>query len=67
MTGDSDEVSEGDAEGGDETGEDAPGRRTWERVTAPQGDYSARDVGIGVVVAAIGLAVAFGVPLALTL
>jgi len=59
MTADSAEATEhGD---GETSGE------TWERVTAPQQAYSARDVGIGIAVAAISLVVTFGVPLAFTL
>jgi hypothetical protein len=58
MTEDSDEA----------TGEQGTGgRRTWERVTAPQQRYSTRDVGIGVVVAAVSLVITFGIPLAFTL
>jgi hypothetical protein len=61
MTEDSDDAGDGEpAEHGTE-------RRTWERMTAPQQTYSARDVGIGIVVAAISLAITFGVPLAITL
>lgn len=44
-----------------EPGEDG----VWARETAPQSPYSMRQVGIGLVVLAIGAAVAFGVPLAL--
>ncbi|MFT4890810.1 MAG: hypothetical protein ACI9YT_001731 [Halobacteriales archaeon] len=62
MTDDADESTEGEPEEDDGTG-----RRTWERMTAPQQDYSIRDVGIGVVVAAISLVVTFGIPLAFTL
>jgi len=36
-----------------------------ERSTAPQSDYSMRDVGIGFVVMFVGVAVTFGVPLLL--
>lgn len=36
-----------------------------ERTTAPQSDYTMRDVAVGAAVAAVGLAVAFGVPLLL--
>jgi len=36
-----------------------------ERSTAPQSDYTAREIGIGAAVAAAGLAVTFGVPLLL--
>lgn len=38
-----------------------------ERTTAPQSDYTTRDVAVGFVVAAVGLVVTMGVPLALTL
>lgn len=58
-------------EGSDDAGEAGPAargteRRTWDRVTAPQQAYSARDVGIGIVVAAISLVITFAVPLAFT-
>jgi hypothetical protein len=43
--------------------EHQPGER--DRVTAPQQEYSMRDVGVGLVVFVVGLAVTFGVPLAL--
>ena len=36
-----------------------------ERTTAPQSEYSMRDVALGAAVAAVGLAVTFGVPLLL--
>ncbi|HKL30709.1 MAG TPA: hypothetical protein VJ898_15765 [Natrialbaceae archaeon] len=61
MTEDSEDAGE------DEPTEHGTERRTWERMTAPQQAYSARDIGIGVVVAAISLAITFGVPLAFTL
>lgn len=35
-----------------------------ERTTAPMSDYSSRAVGVGVLVLVIGLAIAFGVPIA---
>lgn len=35
------------------------------RSTAPQSAYTTRDVGVGAVVALLGVALAFGVPLAL--
>jgi hypothetical protein len=38
---------------------------TGERSTAPQSDYTARDVAVGAAVAAVGLAVTFGGPLLL--
>ena len=34
-----------------------------ERTTAPMGDYTGRDVGIGFVVMLVGLLVTFGIPL----
>lgn len=34
------------------------------RSTAPQSEYTGRDVAVGAVVATLGLAVTFGVPLA---
>ncbi|ELY58417.1 hypothetical protein C491_08779 [Natronococcus amylolyticus DSM 10524] len=34
-----------------------------ERTTAPMGEYTARDVGIGFVVALVGLLVTVGIPL----
>jgi len=34
-----------------------------ERTTAPMSEYTARDVGIGIVVMLIGAVLAFGVPL----
>ncbi|WP_255196287.1 DUF7550 family protein [Halorarius litoreus] len=36
-----------------------------ERETAPQSDYTSRDVAVGFVVALVGMAVVFGVPLLL--
>ncbi|PSQ23696.1 hypothetical protein BRD04_02670 [Halobacteriales archaeon QS_9_67_17] len=36
-----------------------------ERTTAPQSDYTNRDVAVGAVVALVGLLVVFGVPLLL--
>lgn len=48
-----------DHHGSEETG-------IWARSTAPQSAYGSREVAIGAAVAAIGLLVVFGVPLALT-
>ena len=42
-----------------------PHDSTGERSTAPQSDYTARDVAVGAAVAAVGLAVTFGGPLLL--
>jgi hypothetical protein len=36
-----------------------------ERITAPQSEYTNRDVAVGFVVALVGMAVVFGVPLLL--
>ncbi|MFC6836057.1 DUF7550 family protein [Halomarina ordinaria] len=44
-----------------------PEPRPDERQTAPQGPYSRGQVVTGFVVALVGLAVVFGVPIALTL
>ncbi|MDZ7702553.1 MAG: hypothetical protein U5J98_11115 [Halobacteriales archaeon] len=53
----------------DETPEDAAAEGAvddvWARETAPQSPFTMRQVGIGLVVLAVGAAVAFGVPLAL--
>lgn len=38
----------------------------WARSTAPQSDYTMRQVGIGIIVLVVGAIVAFGIPLALT-
>lgn len=43
--------------------ESGPGEPTTERTTAPQSEYTGRDVAVGVVVAAVGIAITFGVPL----
>lgn len=61
MTDDSEESMEGEPEE-----HEGAGRPTWERMTAPQQSYSARDVGIGVVMAAISLLITFGIPIAFT-
>jgi hypothetical protein len=58
----SDETEAGSTEG--ETNEDRP--YETERSTAPQSAYTGRDVGIGALVAIVGLAVTFGVPLAVS-
>jgi hypothetical protein len=36
-----------------------------ERTTAPQSEYTGRDIAIGAAIALVGLAVTFGIPLAL--
>jgi hypothetical protein len=45
----------------DQPGEDG----VWSRETAPQTPFTLREVGIGLVIAVVGAAVAFGLPLAL--
>lgn len=45
----------------DQPGEDG----VWSRETAPQTPFTLRQVGIGLVIAVVGAAVAFGLPLAL--
>lgn len=42
--------------------DEQPDETASKRTTAPQSDYTARDVAVGAVVAAAGLAVVFGVP-----
>lgn len=44
---------------------DAEGSDVWARDTAPQTPYTLRQVGIGLVIAVVAGAVAFGVPLLL--
>jgi hypothetical protein len=44
-----------------------PHEATAVRSTAPQSDYTGREVAVGAVVASVGLAVTFGVPLAVLL
>ena len=46
---------------------DHPHESTAVRSTAPQSDYTGREVAVGAVVALVGLAVTFGVPLAVLL
>ena len=53
----------GDAEHGDDHQQES----TATRSTAPQSEYTGRDVAIGAVVALVGVAVTFGVPLAVLL
>ena len=54
-------------EGHDVEGSDHPEPRPDHRQTAPQGSYTNRMVGIGALVAFVGLLVVFGIPLLLTL
>lgn len=60
MTADATEEDEGAEEG-----EEFEPEYATERQTAPQGPYTSRDVAVGFVVAAVGLAVTFGIPLLL--
>lgn len=46
---------------------DHPEPRPDHRQTAPQGPYTNRMVGVGALVALVGLVVVFGIPLLLTL
>jgi hypothetical protein len=49
-------------------GHDSPqpsGQDIWERSTAPQSSYTAREIGIGIAVFLVGLLIAFGIPVAL--
>lgn len=59
-----------DVAGADETGDHAPdapheSEYATQRTTAPQSPYTTRDVAVGAVVALVGMAVVFGVPLLL--
>ena len=53
-----------DTDVSDESGADTGHDLEAERTTAPMSPYSARDVVIGFVVMLVGVAVAFGIPLA---
>lgn len=53
--------------GGDEREGDEARPYETERTTAPQSAYAGRDVVTGALVALVGLAVTFGVPLAVSL
>lgn len=43
-----------------------PEDRMWKRSTAPQSQYSMRQVGTGLILLLIGVLITFGIPLALT-
>lgn len=47
----------------DDTGADVGHDLEAERTTAPMSDYTARAVGVGLLVLAIGAVIAFGIPL----
>ncbi|WP_436911888.1 DUF7550 family protein [Halosimplex marinum] len=49
----------------DPADKDLPAREPPLRSTAPQSDYTGRDVGVGVAVTLVGLVVTFVLPLAL--
>jgi hypothetical protein len=49
----------------DPANKDLPAREPPLRSTAPQSDYTMRDVGLGFLVMLVGVAVVFGLPLAL--
>lgn len=49
----------------DPADKDLPSREPPLRGTAPQSPYTMRDVGLGFVVLLVGVAIAFGLPLAL--
>ena len=57
MADDTHQTEDGD------TGADVGHDLEAERTTAPMSDYGMREVGIGLVVALLGIAVAFGIPL----
>lgn len=59
-------ADESETEAGDENGDGAD-VETTERSTAPQSDYTVRDIVVGAVIGLVGLLVTFGVPLAATL
>lgn len=68
--GGADAPGEGDTvEAGDHSDPDeqTPEPRPDERQTAPQGPYTTRQVGIGFLIAVLGMVLVFGVPIALTL
>lgn len=62
---DADDAHDGDVE--PHEADEHESEYATERTTAPQSDYTTRDVVVGTVVALVGMAVVFGVPLALTL
>lgn len=59
---DADAANDPDEREGIESG---PGEPTTARTTAPQSEYSNRQVAVGAVIAVVGLAITFGVPLLL--
>ena len=52
-----------DSTAGDDTGADVGHDLEAERTTAPMSDFGSREVAIGFLVLAVGVAVAFGIPL----
>lgn len=63
MAEDTESAHDHDHDSGADVGHDVDEGRT----TAPMSEFTTRDVGIGAVVLAVGLAVAFAVPLLVTL
>ncbi|WP_049923284.1 DUF7550 family protein [Halopiger djelfimassiliensis] len=59
MADDTDSEGEHEHDTGADVGHDLEAERT----TAPMSEYTARDVGMGLVVLVIGVAIAFGIPL----
>ena len=58
-----DEMSDAEKKAEEEHGRDVD---RLERVTSPMQEFGTREVGIGFVVMAVGLAITFGLPLLLT-
>lgn len=50
---------------GDDHGDGFDAEYATERETAPQGPFTTRDVGVGFVIALVGMALVFGVPIAM--
>lgn len=63
MSDEPDRKDQADHEGHDHH----PHGSTSERTTAPQSEYTGRDVAVGVLIALVGLLVTFGIPLAILL
>lgn len=62
---DTDDASEDDAEAGHAPDATHESEYATRRTTAPQSPYTTRDVAVGAVVALVGIAVVFGIPLVL--
>ncbi|MFC4437585.1 MULTISPECIES: DUF7550 family protein [Natrialbaceae] len=59
MADDNDTDPAVDHDSGADVGHDLEADRT----TAPMGDYTTRDVGVGIAVTLVGILIAFGIPL----